>query len=243
MAASLAVLHGATAYGQSVGDKVTPKKAVELKVKDRVVTIANPKDVLTVEKTNDDWVWVKTDSSQRGWVQKIDVKAVEATGPTAPDSPESAPAEPVDDRLYLIGAMGATEVYLTYAYIGAVGDGFVKETYDAQKVNELMTEVGRMTDHLITQLKKVRDGELTDEDRKAIDQMIEINELLHKQSQSLIAYSESQTVETAQSFDEVRKAVWPKISTLLGIKAAEGAVEGTPTPPAAEVDATESESK
>jgi hypothetical protein len=227
------------AYAQRVGDTVSPKKNVELKVKDVVIATATTKDALTVEKLGEGWLWVRNAEGKKGWVQSADVQ-VTATPPTTPPpgrSPEpraaaASPAEePVDDRLYLIGAMGATQVYLTYAYVGAVGDGFVNKTYDAAKVQELMGEVAGMTDHLIQQLRKVRGGELTDDDRTAIDEMIDINVMLKKQAEALSAFSKEDSEENAKTFEDVRTEVWPRISNLLGIKAAAES-ESAATPPA-----------
>ncbi|MBX3444657.1 MAG: hypothetical protein KF774_19820 [Planctomyces sp.] len=225
---------GGAALAQEPGDRVTPNQTVELKVKDRVTGRATKRDVLTVEKTNEDWLWVRTPGGVHGWVQKTDVTLVvdpppASAAPAAPDEEAATEeGEAVDERLYLIGAMGATQVYLTYAYVGAVGDGFVKETYDAAKVGELMGEVTGMTANLVTQLQKVRDGDLTEEDRKALDQMIEINSLLKRQAESLSAFSQAPSAETAQAFEDVRTQVWPKIADLLGIS--EGEAEATPEP-------------
>lgn len=218
---------------QKVGDSVSPKRQVNLKVKDEVKAVAKPGDVLTVERERDDWLWVKTADGKNGWVLKEDVVAA-APAPatpsktTPPDAPPATGEPPVDERLYLIGAMGATQVYLTYAYVGAVGDGFVNKTYDSAKVQELMGEVTGMTDHLIKQLQRVRDSELTVEDRAALDQMIDINQLLKKQSEALAAYSRDSSQENARAFDDVRVEVWPKISALLGIKPGEIEEPGAP---------------
>jgi hypothetical protein len=190
-----------------------------------VITTVKPKDILTVEKVQEDWIWVATAKNERGWLMKGDVEPAKPAPPVAPASAKltpSAPAEPgteppVDDRLYLIGAMGATQVYLSYAYIGAIGDGYVNKSYDAPKVQELMGEVSGMSQHLVQHLEKVNAGELTDEDRAAITQMIDINRLLKKEADSLVAFSQTPTAKNAESFEAVRKEVWPKIAKLLGI--------------------------
>jgi hypothetical protein len=229
-----------SARAQQVGDSVTPTKNVELKVKDSVIATATSKDTLIVEKLGEGWLWVRNAEGKKGWVQAGDVQVVAAPQRNPPAGREPEPRRPataatdeppVDDRLYLIGAMGATQVYLTYAYVGAVGDGFVNKTYDAPKVQELMGEVAGMTDHLIKQLRKVRGGELTDDDRKAIDEMIDINVMLKKQAEALSAFSQDASDENAKSFEEVRTEVWPRISNLLGIKSPPAASESTATPP------------
>jgi len=228
--ALLVLLSSSSALAQKVGDSVTPLQPVDLKIKDRVIATVKPTDILTVEKVQDDWLWVANAKSERGWLMMADVQ-VTRPKPSAPDSPvakPSAPDEPgaeppVDERLYLIGAMGATQVYLSYAYIGAIGDGYVNKSYDAPKVQELMGEVSGMSQHLVQQLEKVNAGELTNEDRVAITQMIEINRLLKKEADALVAFSQQPTAPNAESFENVRREVWPKIAKLLGIPTTEDA--------------------
>lgn len=230
-------------HAQQVGESVTPTKNVELKVKDTVVATANAGESLVVEKLGEGWLWVRNGQGKKGWVQTADVQVAAASpsprNPPAareaeprPPTARSAAEPPVDDRLYLIGAMGATQVYLTYAYVGSVGDGFVNKTYDAAKVQELMGEVAGMTDHLIKQLRKVRGGELTDDDRKAIDEMIDINVMLKKQAEALSAFSKDDSDENAKTFEDVRTEVWPRISGLLGIKSPTAELDATGIPPA-----------
>jgi len=224
LGALLVLLSSSPVAAQKVGDTVTPLETVDLKIKDRVIATVKPRDLLTVEKVQEDWLWVASANSERGWLMKADVQIAKMP-PAAPDSPvakPSAPAEPgaeppVDERLYLIGAMGATQVYLSYAYIGAIGDGYVNKSYDAAKVQELMGEISGMSQHLVQQLEKVNAGELTNEDRTAITQMIDINRLLKKEADALVLFSQKPTAQNAESFEAVRREVWPKIAKLLGI--------------------------
>jgi hypothetical protein len=232
--AAVTVLAPAVGLAQDVGDAVTPIEPIDLKIKDRVITTVKPRDVLTVEKVQEDWLWVATAKNERGWLMKGDVKiakppvAQSSASTTKPMAPAAPGTEPVDERLYLIGAMGATQVYLSYAYIGAIGDGFVNKSYDAAKVQELMNEVSGMSQHLVQQLEKVNAGELTDEDRQAITQMIEINTLLKREADALVAFSKKPTTQSAESFESVRREVWPKIAKLLGIAAGEDAGQDQP---------------
>jgi hypothetical protein len=224
LGAVLVLTSSSPAAAQNVNDTVTPKEPIDLKIKDRVIATVKPKDILTVEKVQEDWLWVATASKERGWLMKGDVEPLKPApaAPGAPKATPSAPAEPgseppVDDRLYLIGAMGATQVYLSYAYIGAIGDGYVNKSYDAPKVQELMGEVSGMSQHLVQQLEKVNAGDLTNEDRAAITQMIDINRLLKKEADALVTFSKSPTAPNAEAFESVRREVWPKIAKLLGI--------------------------
>jgi hypothetical protein len=124
--------------------------------------------------------------------------------------------------------MGATQVYLTYAYIGAIGDGFVSETYDGERTRTLMNEVRGMTDHLVVQLRKLRSSPLSPEDQQAVDQMIGINEKLKELAQALAVYAADPQPESAEAFDKIRVGVWPQIADLLGIEEAPGAETTSP---------------
>jgi hypothetical protein len=229
LGALLLLASSTPAAAQKVNDQVTPREPIDLKIKDRVIATVKPRDVLTVEKVQEDWLWVATAKNERGWLMKGDVEPAKPSPPEPParKATPSAPAEPgtepVDERLYLIGAMGATQVYLSYAYIGAIGDGYVNKSYDAAKVQELMGEVSGMSQHLVQQLEKVNAGELTAEDRAAITQMIDINRLLKKEADALVAFSQKPTTQNAESFESVRREVWPRIARLLGIATTEDA--------------------
>ena len=89
-----------------------------------------------------------------------------------------------------------------------------------------------MSQHLVSQLERVNDGDLTKEDREAITQMIEINKLLKKEADHLVAFSQKSTSQNATAFNDVRLEVWPKIAKLLGIKtdADDPAAEEKPAP-------------
>ncbi len=47
--------------------------------------------------------------------------------------------------------------------------------------------------------------------------MIEINKLLKKEADALVAFSQKPTAANAESFETVRRDVWPRIAKLLGI--------------------------
>ena len=64
------------AQAQAVNDTVTPKEPIDLKIKDRVIATVKPKDVLTVEKVQEDWLWVVTAKNEHGWLMKGDVEPI-----------------------------------------------------------------------------------------------------------------------------------------------------------------------
>lgn len=228
---TLAVIIGALVFcvppaaAQDVGDQVVPKAAVDLKVKDAVVESVDTDDVLTVERVQDKWLWVVTKSGTKGWVKADAVEPYEENAPEspdseAPDSPEE-PLNPEADRLYLIGALGGAHVYTTYAYIGVLADGLSKELYDAEQTKTLLGEVVSVSDSLIKNLGRVRDGGVSEADNQAINNMIDIYKLLQSEAKAAIAFTDSRTAEDAEKFEEARTAVWPKIADLLGLEESE----------------------
>ncbi|MFO1094736.1 MAG: hypothetical protein U0992_15735 [Planctomycetaceae bacterium] len=213
------------AAAQDVGDRVVPKAPVDLKVKDAVVESVDADDVLTVERIQDKWLWVKTEAGTKGWVKADSVKPYEENAPAspdgeAPDSPEQ-PLEPEADRLYLIGALGGAHVYTTYAYIGVLADGLSKELYKPEQTTELLNEIVSVSDSLIKNLGRVRDGGVSPADTTAINNMIDIYKLLQDEAKAAIAFTGSRTPEDAEKFDAARKAAWPKIADLLGLEKTE----------------------
>lgn len=208
---------------QDVGDQVVARSTADLKVKNAVVETVDQDDVLTVERVQDKWLWVSTSAGTKGWVKADLVQPYEDSAPaspddSAPDSPE-APLEPEADRLYLIGALGGAHVYTTYAYIGVLADGLSKDLYTAEQTKTLLAEVISVSDSLIKNLTRVRDGGLSEADAASIENMIDIYRLLQDEAKAASAFSESRSVEDAQKFEETRTTVWPKISDLLGLEA------------------------
>ena len=218
------ILAGSSARAQEVGDQVVPKAQVDLKVKDAVVATAGTEDVLTVEQVSGKWLWVVTADGTKGWVKADAVQPYDESAPSspdnsAPDSPE-APLDPEGDRLYLIGALGGAHVYTTYAYIGVLADGLSKELYTDQQTTELLGEVVTVSDSLIKNMERVRDGGLSEADTEAINNMIDIYKLLKDEANAAIKFTQTRAVEDAEQFDQIRTTVWPKISALLGLDAA-----------------------
>ncbi|MBL8848670.1 MAG: hypothetical protein JNG89_03260 [Planctomycetaceae bacterium] len=209
---------GAGAY--DVDDKVVPKESIDLKVKDAVVETVDSSNVLTVERVQDKWLWVVTEKGTKGWVK---ADAVEPYDPaSAPDTPPDAPETPLDpptDRLMLIGGLSGANLYTTYAYVGVLADGLSKDLYTAEQTKLMLGEVVTVSDNLIKNMVRVRDGGLSPDDTQSIDNMIEIYKLLQDEARAAIEYADSRSVTDAENFENARKTVWPKIATLLGISA------------------------
>lgn len=228
---------------QVAGDEVVPSRQTSLKVKSTVVDTVGPGDVLVVEQVQGDWLWVRSPAGKSGWVKVDAVSRLDAVAPGSPDEAqplpplaatprgnpppteplpaEPPPADPDSERLYLIGAMGGSLVYTTYAYIGVLADSLSKDLYTTQQVQELLKETIAMSQSLIKRLERVRAGGLTEEDQEAIDKMIAIHKLLQDQAQAASRFAATRSAQDAETFDTARSTVWPRISQLLGIENAE----------------------
>jgi hypothetical protein len=155
-------------------------------------------------------------STRHSWAWAVACVAVLATCSTA-RAQEPAEAE-LDDRLVCIGALAASHVYTTYGYVGGVADGYASETYDGEKVRDLMREVVNLGDTNVRLLKKVREGNIVEGDKRVVDEIIAVYGLLKQEAESLAAYAQSDDQADLDAFEAARKAAWPKIKALLGIK-------------------------
>ena len=221
LAACVLLFSQIPAGAQEEGDQVVPKAAVDLKVKNEVIESVGVADVLTVERVQGKWLWVSTASGSKGWVKADSVQPYDDSAPPAPDgeAPEE-PEEPLDpeaDRLYMIGALGGAHVYTTFAYIGVLADGLSKDLYGGEQTKELLGEVVSVSQSLVKNLTRVRDGGLSEQDTSAINNMIDIYTLLQTEAEAAIAFTDSRTPEDAEKFETARTTVWPKIADLLGL--------------------------
>jgi hypothetical protein len=125
-----------------------------------------------------------------------------------------------DSNVYLetVGGFGGSYIYMTYAYIGVTADAYSEDIYQAEQVQIMMDETVGMLNNLIGMLQKVRDTDIVDNDKRFIDDMIEVLGLLKREAQALSTYAASKDPEDIKKYDEARKEVWPRIKQLLGIK-------------------------
>jgi len=216
------VLCQLNAAAQDVGDQVVPKEPIDLKVKDAVVETVDSEDVLTVERVQDKWLWVVTMKGTKGWVK---ADAVELHVPGTPDSSDSAapgsPEEPLDpetDRLMLIGGLSGAHLYTTYAYVSVLTGALDKDLYTSDQTKLMLGEVVSVSENLIKNFTRVRDGGLSAEDTQYMNNMIEIHKLLQDQARAAIVYTDTRSPADAATLENAGKTVWPKIAALLGLK-------------------------
>jgi NACalpha-BTF3-like transcription factor len=223
----------------AVGDLVVTTAEARLKVETSVVATAPPGAQLTVQKVQDKWLWVEDAAGVRGWVDRslVQVKPSAAPAPNAPSpatpaaaatntgtapaaaaTPAATPAAKVDDPwLVAIGVLAGQNIYVTYAYIGSVADGYARNYYDAAQVQELMKETISLTDVAIEHLDGVQKTKIVDADKQAIARVAEVMGLLKQEAQALSDYaqSQSQDEEALEAYEAARTAAWPKIKQAL----------------------------
>jgi hypothetical protein len=206
-------------FGQdpAAGDVVVASAEVKLKVQDEVVATAAAGDELSVRKVQDSWLWVENAKGERGWVDRQAVKLKAGATPTPEPPPATAePAKPADDPwLLAIGVLSGQNIYVTYAYIGSVADGYYHKVYSADQVQSLMKETVSLTDVAIEHLRKVESTKIVDSDRKAIARVVEIMGLLKQEAEALSDYTKTQSDADLQAYETARTSAWPKIKESL----------------------------
>ncbi|MFO1095327.1 MAG: hypothetical protein U0992_18785 [Planctomycetaceae bacterium] len=232
----------AAALSQEVGDTVHAVQSADLKVQEAVVAKVAVGDALTVRKVAGRWLWVQTATGQRGWVLKDQVEVTvrplpaATTGKSGNDAPAPQPVrvrEPAAARrevkpvagtdsnspwLGAIGVLAGQNVYTSYAYIGAIADGYGQKTYDAAHVQQLMNEVAGMLAVARKNMESVRDTATVEQDRAAIDDVISILDLLSEEATSLAKYTKSGAEADLQAYDQARTTVWPKVQAMLDLE-------------------------
>jgi hypothetical protein len=131
--------------------------------------------------------------------------------------PASKPAAPVDTKLQLIGSLASSHVYTTFGYIGVVADNVQKDLYTPDDVDRLMKEITVISDPLIVQLVALQKSEMTPEDAKAVQEIIEIYALLKQESEALRTYAKDKTEANGSEFNRRRAEAWTRVAKLLDI--------------------------
>jgi hypothetical protein len=131
----------------------------------------------------------------------------------------SMPAVAQNEELTTIGAIGASNMYVTYIAVGSVADGHAQKVYDDDTTSNLLQSLAQLaqsSQESLGNLKKA--GRLEKEDFEFISEMITTLELLSGQARSYIQYIKTGNKSHAQQYNEFRKKAWSKIVVLLGIE-------------------------
>lgn len=129
------------------------------------------------------------------------------------------PAFSNDLALETIGAMGGSNLYLTYLSIGTLADGYEKKVYEKNQANQMATEVIALANVGKGYLEKlISQGVLTGDDVRFGQEMIATYDLLIAEGNALINYIKTGNKSHVDSFHMYRKQAWDKIADLLGLK-------------------------
>lgn len=118
------------------------------------------------------------------------------------------------------GGTASVALYNTYLTIGAIADGYVNETYDADRVSDLMAEQVTMMTSLISQMKEaiaVEKSGLSKDDKEYMGDMITCLEYLKNEAQGLQDYATDGLEASQQKYNTNRDLAWAKIEDLLGL--------------------------
>jgi hypothetical protein len=125
------------------------------------------------------------------------------------------------DTNTLLSAVGgpASDVYMKYAAIGSIGDGFEKGVYDSNfvktVVGDILTLNNSATEHFNNMLNS---GDFVGEDVVFGNRMIETYKYLSKEAEAFANYLMTMDKKYADEFQVYRKLAWGTIKLLLGLK-------------------------
>ena len=116
------------------------------------------------------------------------------------------------------GAVCASYIYTSFAYIGLSADAYSAKVYTAENINTWMEEQKQAMQAMQENITALRSVVTDQGDIQAIDSIVDILKLLNQQADGLAKYALSGSNTDANQFDQARTTVWPKIKTLLNIK-------------------------
>jgi hypothetical protein len=117
-----------------------------------------------------------------------------------------------------VGALGASNLYMSYMAIGAVTDAHAYGAYEDAAAVELVKSFARFVLGSRESLNVLQaSSELSEADENFVIEMIEILDLLLKESEAYLRYMDTGERSWADKFDESRAAAWEKIITLTGV--------------------------
>ena len=134
--------------------------------------------------------------------------------PVSIESREVESEEGVNPALQAVGGLGIGHIQSTLGLIGVTADAFAKETYDAKKVEGLMTSTIKGIDVVKKLLRKLQDTKLSADDEDFIDRMIGAYNALEREAKALSNFAKSRKPADAEAFAKARKLAIEKIDNL-----------------------------
>lgn len=120
--------------------------------------------------------------------------------------------------LSAIGTLSASDVYVKYIAIGALGDAYNGGVYKEALLQQTAIQLSNLCDvtkESFVQMKQ--NGTLTGEDVRYAIKMIETYGYLKSQSDALLQYSKTSDVKDANNYETYRKLAWENIKQLLNL--------------------------
>ncbi len=121
--------------------------------------------------------------------------------------------------LETVGVLSAQGIYLTYASIGTIADGYVNETYNSDFAFDMASELITLSQTAKEQLTLLLKSEiLSSEDISFVAQLITGYGYLISQAEALIQIIETDNKKYINEFENYRLLAWDLISEMLGLE-------------------------
>lgn len=135
-------------------------------------------------------------------------------------SPARAQEPAITARMEAIGASSATGVFYAHMALNSLGDGWAAKTYTDETAFKLSGGYKGGINALSAALGKVlKEGPVADNDKEAINYLIDCCNLISAQCDALVEQVKSTSPENAQAYHAKRLAAQEKIFQLMGLKA------------------------
>lgn len=131
-----------------------------------------------------------------------------------PAQSEGAGGE-ADPLLYALGAVGVSNLYFSYSFIGSVADGVASGIYDPVTAEALADDAISLNTSSRDVLSNLLENEeLAEADQEALATMIEAHDLLIQEAWGLLSFIADPT--DSEDFRRYRDEAWAVISSLVG---------------------------
>ena len=124
-----------------------------------------------------------------------------------------------DLLLETVGVLSAQGIYLTYASIGTIADGYVNKTYNSDFGFDMASELIILSQTAKEQLTLLLKSEiLSSEDISFVAQLITGYGYLISQAEALIQIIKTDDKKYFNEFENYRLLAWDLISEMLGLE-------------------------
>ncbi|MFH1136648.1 MAG: hypothetical protein V1816_11265 [Pseudomonadota bacterium] len=131
----------------------------------------------------------------------------------------TAPARGEDSIVYLETIAGFCGSYLltSYGYIATTADAYAKDLYPAGQVKFMMENTISNLTSVAGHLQRVKATNIAESDKKFVDSVLEVLDVLKLEAESLAAVTSSKNQADVEKFDQASEQAWQKIKKLLKI--------------------------